>query len=129
MPGRYLLDSNTVIGLLKGDLEDRRQALAGDRAFVNVVVLGELYYGAERSNRTEENLATFDRFAAQTTILDCDRETARHYGEIKDQLRKRGRPIPENDIWIAASARQYDLTVVTGDRHFDEIEGLPTEGW
>jgi len=62
-------------------------------------------------------------------VLACDTETAREYGQIKNSLRAKGKPIPENDIWIAAIAIQYDLTLVTRDGHFTEIEGLATETW
>jgi tRNA(fMet)-specific endonuclease VapC len=51
------------------------------------------------------------------------------YGEIKSSLRQKGKPIPDNDIWIAASARQHSLTLVTRDAHFDEIDDLARERW
>ena len=54
-------------------------------------------------------------------ILPGSVETARHYGIIKSQLKKKGRPIPENDVWIAAIAKEYDLTLVTRDDHFSYI--------
>ena len=129
MPGRYLLDSNTVIGLLNGQLDDRRQAIAGGLAYVSIVILGELYFGARHSTRVQDDLTRIQRFADQTTILGCDHGTARLYGRIKDRLRRKGRPIPENDLWIAASARQHGLVVVTRDRHFHSIDGLPVEAW
>jgi len=61
--------------------------------------------------------------------LDSDVETTRNYGRIKAQLRKKGKPIPNNDVWIAAIALQYDLTVVTRDKHFDQVDGLKIEKW
>lgn len=61
--------------------------------------------------------------------MTCDTGTAREYGLIKDQLRKKGRPIPENDIWIAAVARQKDFVLATRDAHFFEIENLEVENW
>lgn len=57
-------------------------------------------------------------------MLGCDAETARQYGEVKNRLRLKGRPLPENDIWIAALALQYDLILVTRDGHFQEVENL-----
>ena len=59
----------------------------------------------------------------------CDEETARHYGIIKFALLRKGRPILENDIWIAASAWQHRLTVATRDGHFDYVDDLPLEHW
>jgi tRNA(fMet)-specific endonuclease VapC len=70
-----------------------------------------------------------DKFAAANRVLGCDSTTAQHYGEIKKVLREKGRPIPENDIWIAATAKQHDLTVASRDNHFDYIDGLSTEHW
>ncbi len=93
------------------------------------IVLGELYYGALKSTRVEVNLARLDEFARSSTVLVCDTETARHYGQIKSKLRERGRPIPENDIWIAAVAIQHRFVLATRDEHFDEVEGLPVEKW
>ncbi|HWL95174.1 MAG TPA: PIN domain-containing protein [Phycisphaerae bacterium] len=60
----------------------------------------------------------------ESSILPCDHLTARHYGEIKTKLWNAGKPIPDNDIWIAALAMQYDVPISTRDRHFQYIEGL-----
>jgi tRNA(fMet)-specific endonuclease VapC len=62
-------------------------------------------------------------------VLGCDVGSAQRYGEIKDQLSKKGRPIPENDIWVAAVALQYDLTLVSRDEHFGLVPGLRAEAW
>jgi tRNA(fMet)-specific endonuclease VapC len=59
----------------------------------------------------------------------CDAETAQQYGEVKNKLRLKGRPLPENDIWIAALALQHDLILVTHDAHFQEVESLRTAAW
>jgi len=58
-----------------------------------------------------------------------DLTTAQQYGESKNALRAKGRPIPENDLWIAALALQYDLTLATRDDHFGQIDGLSTIKW
>lgn len=106
------------------------QQLAGvAEVFVPSIVLGELYYGAQKSIRVGFNTARVDAFAAHNSVLTCDMEAARHYGEIKSELRTKGRPIPENDIWIAAIAKQHQLTLATRDRHFSDVNGLLIEGW
>jgi tRNA(fMet)-specific endonuclease VapC len=92
-------------------------------------VLGELYYGAFRSGRIQENLAVIDALAQEVTVLPVDESTARLFGAIHQELRAKGKPIPENDIWIAAAAKQYDLTLVTRDGHFAEVSGLTVEHW
>jgi tRNA(fMet)-specific endonuclease VapC len=70
-----------------------------------------------------------DRFAAGSSIPACDLHVAREYGRLKRDLRAKGKPLPENDLWIAATANRLQLIVVTRDRHFDEIDGLMTAWW
>ena len=74
-------------------------------------------------------MAKIDEFVGHMAIEQCDAITAKHYGRIKDFLRQRGRPIPENDVWIAALTEQYGLTLLTRDDHFKEIEGLQARSW
>ncbi len=128
MPGEYLLDTSVIIPLFRGEPIVQERLGQADRVFLSVVVLGELHFGAEGSARAEEQLDQIQAFAA-CTQLACDAETARHYGRIKQNLRRRGRPIPENDLWIAATAVQHELVLVTRDEHFHEVEALTTERW
>ncbi len=100
-----------------------------EEVFVPIIVLGELYYGAQKSNQVENNLTRINEFAESCSVLICDTETSRQYGEIKNLLRAKGRPIPENDIWIAAIAKQHELTLVSRDEHFKEIEDFLTLTW
>jgi len=129
MSGRYLLDTNIIIDLLAGVEAVRTRLADADEAFAPSIAIGELYYGAEKSTRPEENVGRIEQFASITTVLGCDTQTAREYGQIKNLLRARGRPIPENDLWIAAIARQHALTLVTRDKHFGDIDDLPTVAW
>ncbi len=80
--------------------------------------------GHKKSANVDSNVVKIMEFSSQVNVLPCDTETAQHYGNIKNILRKNGRPIPENDIWIGSIAKQYNLTLVTGDSHFKEIEGI-----
>jgi tRNA(fMet)-specific endonuclease VapC len=122
--GRYLLDTNIVIALFAKDVAVQQRLAEAHEVFVPSIVLGELYYGAHKSARVAENFARIDAFAASNTVLPCDTITAQRYGDIKNKLRAKGRPIPENDIWIAAIAMQHQLTVVARDGHFHEVDGL-----
>jgi tRNA(fMet)-specific endonuclease VapC len=112
MNGRHLLDTNIVIALFASDPDVMDFLNDAEEVFIPSIVIGELYYGAHKSSRAKENVARIDDFAASNVILSCDAETARWYGEAKDKLRQRGRPIPENDLWIAAIALQYDGSLV-----------------
>lgn len=129
MSGKYLLDSNIIIALFAGEQVVLNAANEAEEVFVPSIVVGELYYGAQKSNKRQMNVARVDSFAEANVILDCDQETARWYGQIKQQLQAKGRPLPENDIWIAAIAFQYGLTLVTRDNHFNEIDSLDIETW
>ena len=129
MSGSFLLDTNIVIAFLTGETSVQERLEQAEEVFVPSIVLGELYYGACKSSRVEENLAHIDDFAIRSTVLGCDTDTAREYGLIKNRLRESGRPIPENDIWIAAIARQNDLTLVTRDDHFSQVEDMKREVW
>ena len=128
MPGSVLLDTNAVIAFF---LYDRAilQQFADDELFLCSTVLGELCYGAMKSAQPESNLARVEDFAASLPVLPCDSETARQYGFVKDRLRLKGRPIPENDIWVAAIAIQHGLAVASRENHFAEVDGLQVRRW
>ncbi|ACX52444.1 PilT protein domain protein [Ammonifex degensii KC4] len=129
MSGSFLLDTNIVIALFKGDASVRRNLAKAEKVFIPAIVLGELYYGAYKSGQAERNLSRIEEFVGNIAVLACNAGTAREYGVIKNQLRAKGRPIPENDIWIAAVARQQGLVLVTRDDHFGEVEDLKLEKW
>jgi tRNA(fMet)-specific endonuclease VapC len=127
MSGRCLLDTNIIIALFADEVGVREKLANSSEVFLPSIAIGELYYGARKSGQPRENISRIDELAADSVILECNLETARCYGDIKNALRLKGRPLPENDIWIAAIAFQYDLVLITRDRHFNEIEGLLLE--
>lgn len=129
MNGSYLLDTNIVIALFANDSTVIERLSVAARTFIPTMVLGELYYGANKSARSKSNIAHIDSFALKSAVLVCDTDTARMYGHIKDHLRAKGTPIPENDIWIAALSKQHQLTLVTRDQHFRNIREIKVEQW
>ncbi|RMG08906.1 MAG: type II toxin-antitoxin system VapC family toxin [Cyanobacteria bacterium J055] len=129
MSGRYLLDTNIIIALFADEAIVKNNLAQASEVFIPSFAIGELCYGARKSGRVRENLARIDELVASSAILECDAETARQYGEVKNKLRLKGRPLPENDIWIAALALQHDLILVTRDAHFQEVENLPIVVW
>ena len=129
MSGRFLLDTNIVIAIFAKEANVQVHLVRVTEIFVPAIVLGELYYGAHKSSRVTENIAKINEFAANNTVMVSDTATAQAYGQIKNDLRAKGRPIPENDIWIAAIAMQYNLALVTRDSHFGEVDGLVIETW
>lgn len=92
-------------------------------------MVGEMHYGAQYSTNIHQNSANIQKLTEYYNVLGVDSDTAFHYGRIKAELRKKGRPVPENDIWIAAIALQHKLTLVTRDAHFNEVRELGVESW
>ena len=122
--GRLLLDTN-IISDLNDNVPETLQVLASaEEVFTSVVVAGELFYGIENSTRRKENFSFYTDFFQTCAVLDITLDTASIYGAIKTNLRQRGKPIPENDIWIAAIAIQNDLTLLTHDHHFNSVDRL-----
>jgi tRNA(fMet)-specific endonuclease VapC len=129
MPGTYLLDTNAAIAHRKSDPALIKIVEDADLVFVSSITLGELYFGAYKSGRVEANLADTEQLALSGAAIACDIGTARIYGRIRNELRTKGRPIPMNDVWIAAIALQHNLTLLTRDEHFKEVDNLPLESW
>jgi len=125
----YLLDTNAAIAVLENDPAFEAKFSEGQQASVAVIVLGELYAGAEKSAKVDANLKRVAEFESRRSIIPCDAQTARQYARIAQELRRKGRPIPQNDIWIAALAMQHGLTLVTRDAHFSNIDGLLLQSW
>lgn len=92
-------------------------------------MLGELYLGAYRSANPIKHIKQINSFLESCNVLIADDETANHYALIKTALLKKGKPVPENDMWIAAVSMQFDLKLHTKDRHFKEIDNLNSQSW
>ncbi len=127
--GKVLLDTNILIALLAGETSVLAAIRLAPGVFVSVIALGELYYGAQKSGRSKENTERVEALAASAAVLPCGSETAHHYGRLKAELRTRGTPIPENDIWIAAVALEHNLILVTRDTHFQALPSLTLTDW
>ena len=129
MAGDFLLDTVIMIALFNEEEAVFIRLASADAAFASVITIGELYFGARRSRRTRDNTERIDRFVERTEVLDCDAQVARLYGAIKNRLREKGTPIPDNDIWIAATAQRWDLRLATRDDHFGHVDDLLVERW
>lgn len=97
--------------------------------YLSPIVTGELLYGVEKSAQAQRNLPRYLKFLSTINLVTVDLETAKLYGKVKMGLEQKGRRIPENDIWIAASALQHGMTLVTDDQRFSYVEGLSVENW
>ncbi|HXZ14134.1 MAG TPA: PIN domain-containing protein [Candidatus Sulfotelmatobacter sp.] len=127
--GEFLIDTNALIKLLARDPSLRWQMGHDFRCFLSFISVGELFAGAHQSSRRAFNLGEVRHICQEIPILHSDVETADRYGRIQASLREKGKPIPQNDIWIAATAVRHGLALVTLDQHFSFVDGLPVEIW
>ena len=125
----FLLDTNIVVAWLNGESSIANKVDKAAAVYLPVIVIGELYYGAMYSTQVQKNINQIKTLISRYRVLKIDEVTTLEYGKIKVALRKKGKPIPENDIWIATIAQQHNLTFVTRDRHFYEIDGLKIKVW
>lgn len=123
---RVALDTNRLSDLLAGDAILGKWLEPCECVGIPLIVLAEIRAGFLGGSQPQRNEARLVPLLAQTTVnvLLPDRETAEHYARLRVQLRRAGKPIPTNDIWIAALALQHDLSLVTRDRHFAAIPQL-----
>jgi tRNA(fMet)-specific endonuclease VapC len=126
----FLLDTNAVIALLKGDpgfmarLKEHRPEDFG----LSAIVIHELFYGAFKSQRVAANLERVEELRFET--VEFDREDARSAGEIRAELARAGLPIGPYDLLIAGQAKARDLTMITHNvREFQRVAGLRVESW
>ncbi len=132
MADSVLLDTNIVIAATRRDARVNAEFALAKNVFVPAIVVGELLYGAHNAQHPFREFAKVEAFLTsldESAILPCDHATGQVYGWLKFQCTSIGRPIPENDYWIAALAYQYDLTLVTRDGHFRDIRGLDVASW
>ena len=127
--GSVLLDTNVVVAHLRNDSDLTARLRATPATYIPWVVLGELHYGALRAQRREIQLALIRDFLQTAILLLPDQITSERYGQLKSELADIGRLIPDNDIWIAAMARQFDLPPVTRDGHFAAVPRLTVIAW
>lgn len=118
---RVALDSSIAIDVLAGQADAVRSADVSEH-LRPVPVLGELRYGALNSRKADENLAEVERLVARCPVLNVTAATAVVYARLRLDLKPRGKPIPENDLWIAALCIEHQVPLATSDAHFDAVE-------
>ena len=121
-----LLDTNVIIRIINGDekVAVLLDSIAVDEVYIPTIAYGELMYGAERSKRTDKNKYLFEEFCLNYKLVCNDKLIAETYGKVKNNLKNKGINIPENDIWIAATAINRNFELISGDKHFANIENL-----
>lgn len=124
-----ILDTNAVSAILVGAPELERLLADSERHHLPLIVIGEYLFGLMGSRHRRRLEPLLGQLEAESIILYADRETAGHYAAIRHELKKKGRPIPENDVWIGSLARQHNLQIASLDSHLDEIPGLARVAW
>ena len=118
------LDTNIVIDLLNGTADSLHKYEKFSFFYWPVTVCGELLYGATNSSGSKHNLPKYRGFISNCKVLNINYAIAEQYALIRKSLKEKGTPIPENDIWIAATCMVYEIPLATNDKHFRNIEGL-----
>jgi tRNA(fMet)-specific endonuclease VapC len=129
---KYMLDTNILIYTIKNRPEAAREAFKKhqDQICISAVTWGELVYGAERSSQTERNLGDIEGLAARVEIAAFDDQAAIHFGQLRAELYKAGKPIGPYDMMIAGHARSLGLILVTNNvGEFERVPGLRLENW
>ena len=129
---KYLLDTNIVIYTMKNRPRQVKRLFQQHegRMGISTVTLGELVFGAERSQQVERNLADIEAMAARLELLPFDTKAAYHFGQIRAALYATGRPIGAYDMMIAGQARASGLILVTNNiKEFERVPGLLLEDW
>jgi len=129
MSGRYALDTNVAIAVLNGEEEAVAQWQTAEEVLLPAPVLGEPLYGAAKSRRPEENATRARTLAAAMDFQPCDAAVCARYADLKLALARIGRPMPTNDLWIAACCLEAGAVIVSRDTHFDGVPGLEREEW
>ncbi len=124
-----ILDTNALSAFADGLPAVVEKLGLADELYVPVMVLGEYRFGIATSRRRREYEAWLARGRAFWNVLPAVEETALHYASIRQDLKKAGAPLPANDVWIAALARQHELPVLSRDIHFDAVPDLSRLSW
>jgi tRNA(fMet)-specific endonuclease VapC len=123
---RILLDTNAYSALIHGRSEVADQVREAEEVLLSTVVLGEVLYGFRNGSRYQENRKRLDEFLENphVQIVTLTPVTSEHFGLISANLRRKGKPIPTNDIWIAAQTIETQCDLISSDPHFGVVEGL-----
>lgn len=123
---RVLLDTNVYSALMKGQADAVDRVRRAERLLLSAVVVGELLFGFRSGSRYAKNLKELEAFLENPYVdfLPVTMATADRFGRVATWLRKKGTPIPTNDMWIAAHALETGADLVSYDHHFELVEGL-----
>ena len=123
---QILLDTNAYSSLHKGDSVVRQAIFGSDLVLISVITLGELFRGFKEGSKESTNTILLERFLddSKIRIIEIKKNTAKVYGDLSSIIRKKGTPLPSNDVWIASQVIATNSLLITYDKHFLKIPGL-----
>lgn len=124
-----ILDTNALSAFFDGETEIVELISGADAIHLPVIVIGEYRFGLRASRLRSQREPKLDAFTKVCTVLPVLESTTSAYAAIRHDLRRTGKPIPENDVWIAALALEYGLPILTEDRHFDAVKKVRHLTW
>mgnify|MGYP001580187878 CR=1 FL=1 len=124
-----ILDTNALSAFAEGDQRARESIAASSGPCLPVIVLGEYRFGLMSTRDRDRRVAWLLELTRHWTVLEILAETSIRYAEIRQHLKEQATPIPSNDAWIAALARQHGLPVLSNDTHFDAVPGIQRIGF
>lgn len=119
-----LVDTNALSAWADGKNSVHPHLSAAEILFIPSIVLGEFYFGIQRSRHHQEYRAWLQKILPQIRVANVGHKTAQHYSEIRNELKEKGNPIPANDVWIASLSLQLNCPLLSNDRHFDSVPDL-----
>ena len=128
----YLVDTDIIVYLMQGNkkIDNQMEAVGEKNVFISSLSVGELYFGAFNSGKIQTNLANLQNYLEDQQILNFTKSTARIFGRIKTEMRKKGNPISDFDLAIASIALYHNCILVTHNtRHFQNIPELTVIDW
>ena len=126
MEVKIILDTSAYVGFKRNVAEIVDCIVSAELVLFSPIVLGELMFGFRNGTRFKENMDDLDNFLQQEVVelALIGNITSDRYSRIAEQLKRKGTPIPTNDIWIAAQTMEHGAELITTDQHFEKIDGL-----
>jgi tRNA(fMet)-specific endonuclease VapC len=124
-----IIDTNALSAAADGDPAVASALGRAEQMAIPAIVLGEYRYGIAQSRHRTRYEHWLTALLQDCLVLDVNEPTTHHYADINGELKRLGRLIPTNDLWIAALCRQHSLSLLSRDRHFDLVEKITRVGW
>jgi tRNA(fMet)-specific endonuclease VapC len=123
---RVLLDTNAYVMFKRNQSDVVETIVRSELILISPIMLGELMFGFRNGTRFKQNLEELNNFLEHEIVelAQIGKITSDRYSRIAAKLKSKGRPIPTNDIWIAAQSMEHGAELITSDKHFEEIDGL-----